>query len=71
MTVSELTKYFSDRTFFKDPDQEVEFVLSPDDIPLEKARNSLEEDGRAQVDLHDGCCVSCVLYRDDTTNIKE
>lgn len=38
MTVSELTKYFSDRTFFKDPDQEVEFVLSPDDIPLEKGR---------------------------------
>ena len=38
MTVSELKKYFSDRTFFKDPDQEVEFVLSPDDVPLEKGK---------------------------------
>lgn len=38
MTVSELEKYFSDRTFFRDPDQEVEFVLSPDDIPLEKGK---------------------------------
>lgn len=36
MTVSELAKYFSDRTFFKDPDQEVEFVLSPADVPLER-----------------------------------
>ena len=36
MTVSELAKYFSDRTFFKDPDQEVKFVLSPADVPLEK-----------------------------------
>ena len=38
---------------------------------IRETRNSLKEDGRAQVDLHDGCCVSCVLYRDDTTNIKE
>ena len=36
MTASELEKYFSDRTFFKDPDQEVEFVLSPGDVPFEK-----------------------------------
>lgn len=36
MTVGELAKYFSDRTFFKDPDQEVEFVLSPADVPLEQ-----------------------------------
>lgn len=36
MTASELARYFSDRTFFKDPDQEVRFVLSPEDIPLEK-----------------------------------
>ena len=42
----------------------------PDKL-IQETRNSLKEDGRAQVDLHDGCCVSCVLYRDDTTNIKE
>lgn len=29
------------------------------------------EDGRAQVDLHDGYSVSCVLYRYDADNIKE
>ena len=38
MTVGELEKYFSDRTFFKDPDQEVEFVLAPSDVPLEKGK---------------------------------
>lgn len=36
MTVSELARYFSDRKFFTNPDQEVRFVLSPEDIPLEK-----------------------------------
>lgn len=36
MTASELARYFSDRKFFTDPDQEVRFVLSPEDIPLEK-----------------------------------
>lgn len=36
MTASELAKYFSDRKFFANPDQEVKFVLSPEDIPLEK-----------------------------------
>lgn len=30
-----------------------------------------KEDGRAQVDLHDGRGVSCVLRRDDADNIKE
>ena len=35
MTVGELEKYFSDRTFFKDLDQEVKFVLSPADVPFE------------------------------------
>ena len=35
MTVGELVKYFSDRAFFKDPDQEVKFVLSPADVPFE------------------------------------
>ena len=34
-------------------------------------RKSLVEDGRVQVDLNDGCCVSCVLYHDDAKNIKE
>ena len=38
---------------------------------VREARNSLKEDGRAQVDLHDGCSVSCVLYHDDASNIKE
>ena len=36
MTASELAKYFASRAYFMDPDQEVRFVLSPDDIPLEK-----------------------------------
>ena len=36
MTASELAKYFASRKYFVDPDQEVRFVLSPDDIPLEK-----------------------------------
>ena len=36
MTASELARYFSDRKFFVNPDQEVKFVLSPEDIPLEK-----------------------------------
>ena len=34
MTVSELAEYFSDRGFFTDPDQEVRFVLSSEDVPL-------------------------------------
>ena len=34
-------------------------------------RKSLNEDGRVQVDLGDGCCVSCVLYHDDAKNVKE
>ena len=32
---------------------------------------SLRKDGKCQVDLDDGCCVSCVLYHDDAKNIKE
>ena len=32
---------------------------------------TLREDGKCQVDLGDGCCVSCVLYHDDAKNIKE
>ena len=38
---------------------------------VRETRNSLTENGRAQVDLHDGCSVSCVLYRYDADNIKE
>ena len=39
---------------------------------VEKAiRKSLADDGKVQVDLNDGCCVSCVLYHDDAKNIKE
>ena len=33
-------------------------------------RKSLDEDGRVQVDLSDGCCVSCVLYHGDAKNVK-
>lgn len=36
MTAIKLARYFSDRTFFTDPDQEVRFVLAPDDVPFEK-----------------------------------
>lgn len=42
----------------------------PDKL-IRETRDSLKDDGRAQVDLHDGCSVSCVLYRDDADNIKE
>lgn len=34
-------------------------------------RKSLEEGGRAQIDLGDGCCVSCVIYHDDAKNVRE
>jgi len=34
-------------------------------------KSSLKDDGKVQVDLNDGCCVSCVLYHDDAKNIKE
>ena len=33
--------------------------------------DSLREDGKIQLDLDDGCCVSCVLYHDDAKNVKE
>lgn len=36
MTASELARYFSDRKFFANPDQEVRFALSPENVPLEK-----------------------------------
>lgn len=36
MTASELARYFSDRKFFTNPDQEVMFVLAPEDVPFEK-----------------------------------
>ena len=38
---------------------------------IRNVRKSLVEDGKVQVDLNDGCCVSCVLYHDDAKNIKE
>lgn len=38
---------------------------------IRSVRKSLVEDGKVQVDLNDGCCVSCVLYHDDAKNIKE
>lgn len=33
--------------------------------------DALRKQGKCQVDLADGCCVSCVLYHDDAKNIKE
>lgn len=33
--------------------------------------DAFKRDGRYQVDLDDGCCVSCVLYHDDAKNVKE
>ena len=38
---------------------------------LREARKALKKDGKVQVDLNDGCSVSCVLYRDDANNVKE
>lgn len=44
----------------------------PDDFHFHAAvRRQLVEDGKCQVDLSDGCCVSCVLYHDDAKNVKE
>lgn len=37
----------------------------------DRAAGALDADGRVQVDLDDGCCVSCVLYRDDAKSVKE
>lgn len=34
-------------------------------------RTALAKDGKCQVDLNDGRCVSCVLYHDDAKNVKE
>lgn len=42
----------------------------PDDFHA-AVRRQLVEDGKCQVDLDDGCCVSCVLYHDDAKNVKE
>lgn len=33
--------------------------------------DALRKQGKCQVGLADGCCVSCVLYHDDAKNIKE
>ena len=57
MTVSELAKYFADREFFTDPDQEVGFVLSPEGVPsgggtrLEMCGSIVPERGEAVVAL--------------------
>lgn len=34
-------------------------------------KDELRLNGKVQVDLNDGCCVSCVLYHSDAKNIKE
>lgn len=33
--------------------------------------DALKTDHKVQIDLDDGCCVSCVLYHDDAKNVKE
>ncbi len=38
MTVDEIRRYFSDRSFLPDPDQEVQFVLADEDVPIEKGQ---------------------------------
>ncbi len=42
----------------------------PDDF-YAVVEQQLDEDGKCQVDLDDGCCVSCVLYHSDAKNVKE
>ena len=52
-------------------------VVSCDDFARESPGHCVrgpyttKEDGRAQVDLHDGRGVSCVLCRDDADNTRE
>lgn len=41
----------------------------PDDF-YAVVEQQLDEDGKCQVDLDDGCCVNCVLYHSDAKNIK-
>lgn len=36
----------------------------------QRIRKELEDNGRSQFNLSDGCCVSCVLYHSDAINIK-
>lgn len=38
VTVDEIRRYFSDRSFLPDPDQEVQFVLADEDVPIEKGQ---------------------------------
>ena len=56
-----------------DYDKDGKFVpKKPDyDVVERYIRQKLDEEGRVQVDLLDGCCVSCVLYHDDAKNVKE
>ena len=42
----------------------------PDDF-YAVVETRLSEDGKCQVDLDDGCSVSCVLYHTDAKNVKE
>lgn len=42
----------------------------PDDFYAD-VEQQLDEDGKCQVDLDDGCCVSCVLHHSDAKNVKE
>lgn len=52
-------------------------VVSCDDLAREspdrcvRGSYATKEDGRAQVDLHDGRGVSCVLCRDDADDTRE
>ena len=42
----------------------------PDDL-YAVVETQLHEDGKCQVDLDDGCSVSCVMYREDAKSVKE
>jgi hypothetical protein len=51
-------------------------LLKGQDVPVSEGfrsfvYDSLRKDGKCQVDLRDGSCVSCVLYHDDAKNIRE
>lgn len=50
-------------------------LLKSNEVPVSEGfksfvYDSLRKDGKCQVDLRDGCCVSCVLYHDDAKNVK-
>ena len=41
----------------------------PEDL-VRTIKSKFDNDGMCQIDLEDGCCVSCALYHDSAVNIK-